>query len=71
MNTELQKKIIRDGLLSSPKYIPQWFRYDKNGSMYNDECLACPHYYFHRSQIALLKNEKVSNYKITILPLIL
>ncbi|KAK3102388.1 hypothetical protein FSP39_011037 [Pinctada imbricata] len=43
------------GLLSSPPFIPTWFRYDETGSILNDQCInENPYYYFHREEKQLL-----------------
>ena len=47
---------IRRGLTSKQKYIPVWYRYDKDGSIYNDRCLAeNEYYYFDRKEASILK----------------
>jgi len=47
---------LRSGLLACPKYIPVWYRYDKQGSEYNDRCLSDnKYYYFYTSEVNLLK----------------
>ena len=47
---------IRRGLTSKQKYIPVWYRYDKDGSVYNDRCLAeDEYYYFDRKEASILK----------------
>ena len=50
------KEALRTGLTSSPKFLPLWYRYDKQGSLYNDMCLTeNPYYYLHKTEIVLLK----------------
>lgn len=44
------------GLQSAPKYVPVWYRYDKQGSEYNDRCLdENKYYYFYSSEVNVLK----------------
>ena len=50
------EEALRTGLTSSPKYLPVWYRYDKQGSLYNDRCLKeNPHYYLYEAEISLLR----------------
>ncbi|XP_033730891.1 histidine N-alpha-methyltransferase-like isoform X2 [Pecten maximus] len=50
------RKELLDGLKSTPKYIPSWYRYDKEGSRLNDMCLQeNENYYFHRCELNVLK----------------
>lgn len=50
------EEALRTGLTSSPKYLPVWYRYDKQGSLYNDRCLTeNPHYYLYEAEISLLR----------------
>ncbi|KAL4236036.1 hypothetical protein ACF0H5_004422 [Mactra antiquata] len=47
---DVKQKLI-EGLQSNPKYLPVWYRYDKQGSIYNDRCLSDnSFYYFYRSE---------------------
>ncbi|XP_060593376.1 histidine N-alpha-methyltransferase-like [Ruditapes philippinarum] len=49
------KSALVDGLTSEPKYIPVWFRYDKQGSLFNDKCLSDnKFYYFYQSEVNVL-----------------
>ena len=49
-------KIVLEGLSSYPKYLPSWYRYDKQGSILNDICIEQSNwYYFHRFEEKLLK----------------
>ena len=49
------KRALVDGLQSNPKYIPVWFRYDKQGSLFNDRCLSDnKFYYFYRSELNVI-----------------
>ncbi|XP_069120797.1 histidine N-alpha-methyltransferase-like isoform X2 [Argopecten irradians] len=50
------KNELLSGLTSTPKYIPGWYRYDKEGSRLNDLCLQeNENYYFHRCEMNILK----------------
>ena len=50
------KETLVKGLQSAPKYIPVWYRYDKQGSVYNDRCLEeNKFYYFYSSEITVIK----------------
>ena len=50
------KQALIKGLQSTPKYIPVWYRYDKQGSEYNDRCLEENNfYYFYSSEISVIK----------------
>ena len=50
------KEALIKGLQSTPKYIPVWYRYDKQGSEYNDRCLEeNKYYYFYSSEISVIK----------------
>ncbi|KAL3872582.1 hypothetical protein ACJMK2_035797 [Sinanodonta woodiana] len=47
---------VRQGLTSSPRYLPVWFRYDKTGSILNDRCLTDnKYYYFHKSELDIIQ----------------
>ncbi|KAL3872585.1 hypothetical protein ACJMK2_035800 [Sinanodonta woodiana] len=47
---------VRQGLTSSPRYLPLWFRYDKTGSILNDKCLTDnKYYYFHKSELDIIQ----------------
>lgn len=49
---------LREGLTSTPKYIPVWYRYDKAGSIFNDRCLSDnTYYYFYSSEMHILSNK--------------
>lgn len=46
---------LLEGLLTTPKYLPVWYRYDKQGSLYNDKCLTDnSYYYFYKSEINVI-----------------
>ena len=50
------KQALIKGLQSTPQYIPVWYRYDKQGSEYNDRCLEeNKFYYFYSSEISVIK----------------
>ncbi|XP_033759606.1 histidine N-alpha-methyltransferase-like [Pecten maximus] len=50
------KKELLAGLMSTPKYIPGWYIYDKEGSRLNDVCLKeNKNYYFHRCELNVLE----------------
>ena len=50
------KEALIKGLQSTPKHIPVWYRYDKQGSVYNDRCLEeNKFYYFYSSEITVIK----------------
>ena len=57
-----------EGLKSVPKYIPVWYRYDKQGSEYNDRCLdENKFYYFYSSEISVIKQHvKVSSISLSL-----
>ncbi|KAL3872583.1 hypothetical protein ACJMK2_035798 [Sinanodonta woodiana] len=47
---------VRQGLTSSPRYLPVWFRYDKTGSILNDKCLTDnKYYYFHKTELDIIQ----------------
>lgn len=49
---------LKQGLESSPRHLPVWYRYDKQGSIYNDRCLSDnKYYYFYSSEVAVLKEK--------------
>ncbi|KAK3582683.1 hypothetical protein CHS0354_031093 [Potamilus streckersoni] len=58
---------VRQGLTSSPRYLPVWFRYDNIGSILNDKCLTDnKYYYFHKSELDIIQryiNEMVCHLK--------
>ncbi|XP_060063238.1 histidine N-alpha-methyltransferase-like [Ylistrum balloti] len=55
------KKELLIGLKSTPKYIPGWYRYDKEGSRLNDICLEKnQNYYFNRCELSVLETH-ISN----------
>lgn len=46
---------LLEGLQTTPKYLPVWYRYDKQGSLYNDKCLTDnSYYYFYKSEINVI-----------------
>ena len=50
------KRELTEGLTSVPMYIPNWYRYDEEGSRLNDICIAnSKWYYFHRHEVNLLQ----------------
>ena len=51
------KDVLRKGLQSTPKYLPVWYRYDKEGSIYNDKCLEEGSYYLYPAELSVLKAE--------------
>ena len=52
------KEVLRKGLLqSTPKYLPVWFRYDKDGSVFNDRCLELNYYYLYAAELSVLDSE--------------
>ncbi|XP_070572245.1 histidine N-alpha-methyltransferase-like isoform X2 [Ptychodera flava] len=55
MQTDLVSTIL-PGLLSSPKYVPQWYTYDKLGSELFDRVTnENPDYHLYRVEMSLLK----------------
>ena len=56
------EKAVIKGLQSNRKYLPNWFRYDKQGSIYYDMCLENDEFnYFNKSQVNVLsQNVEVS-----------
>ncbi|XP_045158354.2 histidine N-alpha-methyltransferase-like [Mercenaria mercenaria] len=49
------KTALIEGLQSNPKYLPVWYRYDKQGSLYNDKCLSDnKFYYFYKSELNVI-----------------
>ncbi|XP_052281169.1 histidine N-alpha-methyltransferase-like [Dreissena polymorpha] len=50
------RRVIAEGLQMRPPRLPVWFRYDMHGSLYNDKCLKNQHYYFYRSEVAVLSS---------------
>lgn len=60
---DVKSKLI-EGLQSDVKYLPVWYRYDKDGSLFNDRCLSDnKYYYFYQSEINVIsKYVEVSIY---------
>ena len=48
--------IVKNGLRSTPKHLPSWYRYDKKGLQLFNRCLTeNSHYYMYTSEIDLLQ----------------
>ncbi|XP_062592089.1 uncharacterized protein LOC134253578 [Saccostrea cucullata] len=49
-------KEVKEGLSSSPKYIPVSLRYDHQGSEYDEQCLHMEDFYHYRADVDLIKS---------------
>ncbi|KAH3849147.1 hypothetical protein DPMN_091543 [Dreissena polymorpha] len=53
-SSNMDQQILK-GLTSTPKYVPLWFRYDKQGCIFDDDFITGnPYYYLHRSDLDVL-----------------
>lgn len=54
------KELLVKGLCSTPKYIDMSCRYDKQGSIYDDQCEDMEEFYHYKAEEAIMRcNAKV------------
>lgn len=54
------KELLVKGLCSTPKYIDMSCRYDKQGSIYDDQCQDIEDFYHYKAEEAIMRcNAKV------------